>query len=204
MSNFRKGDYCSVVLGCNGSRGVVFDKGISQLDIPDPIPVYQSEWELHRIGEYNTVVTVHSGKGSRFLSSTFSCSSTLSRLASDMSISLVPRAAPRSELLASRSQLTISVRLPRCALKERPDAVLLDDLHHFVQCFPVGVERLIPDGRSVLLVDDLEYTARIALAAVGVDLNPGVVPGDLSAQRRHGNYWIGHGFAILMNGPSEV
>ena len=78
------------------------------------------------------------------------------------------------------------------ALEKRSDTVLLDDFQHGVQSFPIGVERFIPYGRGVLFVYDLQDPAWVVLAAIDVDLNPGVVPADFPAQGRHDDFWIGH------------
>lgn len=94
----------------------------------------------------------------------------------------------RLDVLAGPSQMTTSERHPGLTLQERPDAVLLDDFHYFVQSLPVGVERVIPDGRCIFLVYDLQYPTRVVLSAIDIDLNFDAVPGDFPAKRRHDNF----------------
>ena len=83
-----------------------------------------------------------------------------------------PPGRPRSDLPVGPSLLAFSLHRFGFTLQERLDVVLLDDLYRFVQGFPVGVEWGIPHGRCIFLVDDLQYPARLILAAIDVDLNP--------------------------------
>ena len=82
---------------------------------------------------------------------------------------------------------------------------MFNDCDHGVQSFPVGVERVIPDGRGVFLVDDLQYPARFILAAIDVDLNFGAVA---VISRHSGVLTIsGSGMAFsadMMDRPSKV
>ena len=98
--------------------------------------------------------------------------------------------------ISSRSQsLYESVHRLVFALKERFNAISLNDYQYGVQCFLVGVEGLIPYGRGVLFVDDFQNPARVVLALLDVDLNLDAVHGDLPAERQHDDFRIGHGFS---------
>lgn len=92
------------------------------------------------------------------------------------------------------------------ALEECSDALPLDDLHHCVQSFPIGVERCIPHGRGIFLIYDLQNPAQVVLAAIDIDLDPGAVLDNFMVQRQHDDFRIGHDFshAFVMNRPSEV